>query len=192
MTLQARLDALKERHAALELRIADEDQRDDRDEAADGEPEKKENGRPAEAGGVEDWPGHPGRHKGRVTAAIRAIPDRYYNPGGRDTSAAGPPLLFLLARLPLIERDRRQVAVLVQVEFAVPDAEHERVPLGLGEVELARLRLGGVIHNVKLGLAGLVRRARSVRGHVYLDPALSLLHGPRLLPPGRRECIHRE
>ena len=27
MTLQARLDALKERHAALELRIADEDQR---------------------------------------------------------------------------------------------------------------------------------------------------------------------
>jgi len=27
MTLQARLDALKERHAALEQRIADEDQR---------------------------------------------------------------------------------------------------------------------------------------------------------------------
>jgi hypothetical protein len=27
MTLQARLEALKERHAALELRIADEDQR---------------------------------------------------------------------------------------------------------------------------------------------------------------------
>jgi hypothetical protein len=27
MTLQTRLDALKERHAALELRIADEDQR---------------------------------------------------------------------------------------------------------------------------------------------------------------------
>ena len=27
MTLQAHLDALKERHAALELRIADEDQR---------------------------------------------------------------------------------------------------------------------------------------------------------------------
>ena len=27
MTLQARLDTLKERHAALELRIADEDQR---------------------------------------------------------------------------------------------------------------------------------------------------------------------
>ena len=27
MTLQARLDALKERHAALETRIADEDQR---------------------------------------------------------------------------------------------------------------------------------------------------------------------
>jgi hypothetical protein len=27
MTLQARLDALKERHAALERRIADEDQR---------------------------------------------------------------------------------------------------------------------------------------------------------------------
>jgi hypothetical protein len=27
MTLQARLDALKERHAALESRIADEDQR---------------------------------------------------------------------------------------------------------------------------------------------------------------------
>ena len=27
MNLQARLDALKERHAALEMRIADEDQR---------------------------------------------------------------------------------------------------------------------------------------------------------------------
>jgi hypothetical protein len=27
MSLQARLDALKERHAALEMRIADEDQR---------------------------------------------------------------------------------------------------------------------------------------------------------------------
>ena len=27
MTLQSRLDSLKERHAALELRIADEDQR---------------------------------------------------------------------------------------------------------------------------------------------------------------------
>ena len=27
MTLQARLDALKERHVALEMRIADEDQR---------------------------------------------------------------------------------------------------------------------------------------------------------------------
>ncbi len=27
MTVQARLDALKERHAALEMRIADEDQR---------------------------------------------------------------------------------------------------------------------------------------------------------------------
>jgi len=55
----------------------DEDERDDRDEAADCEPEKKENGRPAEAGGVEDWPGTTRvRHKGRVTAASGLIPDR--------------------------------------------------------------------------------------------------------------------
>src|SRR5580700_7663090 len=87
--------------------------------------------------------------------------------------------------------DRRQVAVLVQVELAVLDAEHERVPFGLGEVQLARLRLGGVIHHVKLGLAGLVRRTRSVRGHVHLDPALGLLHGPRLLPPPWFRYDHR-
>src|SRR5580698_6762639 len=88
-------------------------------------------------------------------------------------------LVGLLVDL-LVKGDRRQVAVLVQVELAVPDAEHERVPLGLGEVKLPRLGLGRVVHHPELGLASLVRRFRSVRGHVYLDPALALLHEPKV------------
>ena len=54
----------------------DEHERDDRDQAAGGEPEKEENGGPAEPSGVEYWPGARGDIERRVTATIRAIPDR--------------------------------------------------------------------------------------------------------------------
>jgi hypothetical protein len=52
----------------------------------------------------------------------------------------------------------RQVARLVEVELAVLDPEDEGVPLRLGEVELVAVGLGRVVHDVQLGLTGLVRR----------------------------------
>src|SRR5215469_2347518 len=71
---------------------------------------------------------------------------------------------------------RRQVRVLVEVELAVLDTEHERVPLGLGEVELSGLWLGRVEHHVELALAGLVRRGGGVVRDDDLDSALGLIH----------------
>src|SRR6476661_4819457 len=75
----------------------------------------------------------------------------------------------------------RQVAGLVEVELAVLDPEDERVPLGLGEVELVAVRVGRVVHHVQPGLVGLVRGSRGVGGDVHLDPAL--VEWPRVGPP---------
>jgi uncharacterized protein YceK len=81
----------------------------------------------------------------------------------------------------------RQVARLVEVELAVLDAEHERFPFRLGEVQLVAVWVGRVVHHVQLGRTGLVRSGRSVAGDVDLDPAfLSVVtrcaHAHRLLP----------
>jgi hypothetical protein len=64
----------------------------------------------------------------------------------------------------------RQVAGFVEVELAVLDSEDERLPLGLGEVQLVAVGVGRIVHHVQLGLTGLVRRGRRVGGDVHLDP----------------------
>ena len=125
------------------------------------------------------------RHSKRVNGTIMAIPDREQTLSAATHARSATVTVPAGRAAALAGRDRRQVAVLVQVELAVLDAEHERVPFGLGEVQLARLRLGGVVHHVKLGLARLVRRAGGVGGDVHLDPALGLLHAHRLLPTAR-------
>lgn len=43
----------------------------------------------------------------------------------------------------------------VKVELPVLDAGGERVPFGLGEVELSRVGVGRVVHDVELGFARL-------------------------------------
>jgi hypothetical protein len=86
----------------------------------------------------------------------------------------------------------REVARLVEVELAVLDPEHERLPFGLGEVQLVAVGLGRVVHHVQLGLVGLVRGGRSIGGDIHLDPALlgirrvvtQCVHAPRV--PGPR------
>ena len=98
----------------------------------------------------------------------------------------------------------RKVARLVEVELAVLDAEHERLPFGLGEVQLVAVGLGRVVHHVQLGLAGLVRGGRGVGGDVHLDPALlgircvvtRCVHALRVpvprssrVPPDRVVCV---
>src|SRR5215469_18019659 len=83
---------------------------------------------------------------------------------------------------------RRQVRVLVEVELAVLDAEHERVPLGLGEVELSGLWLGSVEHHVELALASLVRGDRGVGRDDDLDSALGLIHARKATAAGRAAC----
>ena len=79
--------------------------------------------------------------------------------------------VFLPGRL--LAGEGRQVAVLVEVELAVLDAEHERFPLGLGEVELASLGFRRVEHHVKLALVRLVRGGGGIRGDDHFDPALT-------------------
>jgi hypothetical protein len=69
-------------------------------------------------------------------------PTQQVNPGGPNKPAA----------------KLRQVARLVEVELAVLDPEDERIPLRLGEVELVTVGVGRVVHDVELGLIGLVRR----------------------------------
>jgi hypothetical protein len=69
-------------------------------------------------------------------------PTQQINPGGPNKPA----------------KKLRQVARLVEVELAVLDPEDERVPLRLGEVELVTVGISRVIHDIELGLIGLVRR----------------------------------
>src|SRR5262249_45451263 len=95
-------------------------------------------------------------------------------PGRVTATGSGGPLVGV--RLGLLRRQRRQVAVLVEVELAVLDAKHERVPLRFGEVQLPGLWLRGVEHHVQLALAGLVRRGGRVGRDDNLDTALALLH----------------
>lgn len=114
-------------------------------------------------------------------AAVLGLPkSTVFMPSGQVVNPGGGP-----AKL-------RQVARLVEVELAVLDPENERIPLGLGEVELVAVGVGRVVHDVQLGLIGLVRRGRGVGGDVHLDPALFSInrgsvvtlcvHGPRVLP----------
>jgi hypothetical protein len=92
-------------------------------------------------------------------AAVTGLPRAAMSGPGPQINPGGP------------NKPLRQVARLVEVELAVLDAEHERVPLRLGEVELVAVGISGVVHDVKLGFIGLVRRGRGVGGDVYLDPA---------------------
>jgi 8-oxo-dGTP diphosphatase len=93
-----------------------------------------------------------------IPASMLAQPQSQVNPGGPNK-----PLW--------------QVARLVQVELAVLHPEHEGFPLRLGEVELAVVGAGRVVHHVQLGLVGLVRRGRGVGGDVHLDPAFLGIDG---------------
>ncbi len=92
-------------------------------------------------------------------AAVVGLPRSAMSSPGQQINPGGP------------NKPLWQVARLVEVELAVLDAEHERVPLRLGEVELVAVGISGVVHDVKLGFIGLVRRSRGVGGDVHLDPA---------------------
>jgi hypothetical protein len=98
----------------------------------------------------------------------------------------------------------RQVARLVEVELAVLDPEDECLPLRLGEVELVTVGIGRVVHDVELGLIGLVRRGRGIGGDIHLHPALvsinrrsvvtRCVHAPRLpvaAAPGIPDAVGR-
>ena len=66
-------------------------------------------------------------------------------------------------------------AVLAETELAVLDAEDEDVPSGLGEMQLAAVRVGRVVHYVQRALAGFVRSGARVSGNDDLDAALPAL-----------------
>jgi hypothetical protein len=106
-------------------------------------------------------------------------PGSQINPGGPNKPANR---LRQVARLAPL----RQVARLVEVEFAVLDPENERLPLRLGEIELAAFGVGRVVHHIQPGLIGLVRRGRGVGGDVYLDPALLGINGCSVVT----RCMH--
>ncbi len=101
-------------------------------------------------------------HLAADLAAVTGLPRWAMSGSGQQINPGGPNK----------PAELRQVARLVEVELAVLDAEHERIPLRLGEVELVAVGIGGVVHDVKLCFTGLVRRGRRVGGDVYLDPAL--------------------
>jgi putative Mn2+ efflux pump MntP len=96
---------------------------------------------------------------GVFLATIRAM--------GAGTYASAARQLLAVTRL----GQRRKIPILVEVELAILDTEHERVPLGLGKVQFSSLGLRRVEHHVELALAGLMRGGGSVGGDDDLDPA---------------------
>jgi hypothetical protein len=104
-------------------------------------------------------------------------PAQQINPGGPNKPAK---MLRQVARL------LRQVARLVEVELAVLDPEDERIPLRLGEVELVTVGIGRVVHDVELGLIGLVRRGRGIGGDIHLHPAFVSINRRSVVT----RCVH--
>jgi len=102
-----------------------------------------------------------------IPASMLVQPQSQINPGGPD-------------------KPLRKVARLVEVELAVLDPEHERLPLRLGEVQLVAFRVGRVVHHVEPGLVGFVRRRGRVGGDVYLHPAFLGIDCCRVVT----RCVH--